>query len=122
MRNKLPKVLYFIAGIVPTEEQMREGLAHHAQFRNAGLVEGPNLEECDFVAGQVPELYAHIPRVDSAEATDFDPTTGELIGDYYLHQVARGVWNVYDDEGGLLNETPMNKADARALALENTED
>jgi hypothetical protein len=37
--------------------------------------------------------------------------------------VARGKWDVLSEDGDRLNEDgPLSKADARALALENTEE
>jgi hypothetical protein len=52
--------LYFIKGTVPTPEQLAEGNAIGARFRNADLVEGAP-EACDFVAGNIPELYQDKP-------------------------------------------------------------
>lgn len=121
MKNKRVIVLYFLMGMVPTEEEMAEGRKLQASFRNARLVEGP-VEQCDFVAGAVPDAYAHLPRAKLGEDGNisFDATSGEQVGAFYLHQVARGQWNVFDEDGNQLNEEPLNKADARALALDNT--
>lgn len=121
--KKRPVVLYFTAGMFPTEDEINEGLAMNAKFRNSQLVTAEDREVADFVAGNVPELehYQSIP-VYGEESSEVEPTDGEPIGDFYLHQVKRGEWFVLDEEGVRLNDEPLNKADARALALEHTED
>ena len=59
--TKLPRVLFFIDGSVPTfEEQLEaEKMAPcRVSFRNARLVpEEGALEDCDAVAGKVPKRY-----------------------------------------------------------------
>lgn len=119
MKIKIPVVLFFTLGMVPTEEELEAGLAARAKFRNAALHDGKR-EECDFVMGEVPDSYADVPRFGSD--SEVDPQSGEQVGAFFLHQVARGEWNVLDEDGEQLNEEPLNKADARALALANTDD
>lgn len=62
MRNvKMPFILFFIAGMIPTaqELQQRSKLRGQIGMRNASKVD-PNhaCEPCDGVAGAVPEQYA----------------------------------------------------------------
>lgn len=66
------RILFFIAGVVPTaEEQQAAAELNGAQvvFRNASAVpaEKHSLEICDGVAGEVPDLYAEA-FPDAAEA------------------------------------------------------
>lgn len=122
MKIKIPVVLFFTVTMLPTEEELEQGLAARARFRNSALHDG-KVEECDFVMGNVPEDYAHIPRYGENGAETDGGVGGEEVGAFFLQQVERGKWNVLDEDGNLLNEDgPLNKADARALALENTED
>jgi hypothetical protein len=116
MKKKLI-VLYFINGSVPSPEEQEEGDSMNARFRNAHLVEG-NPEECDFVAGAVPKIYEKFPRYGEDEHEEFDHTAGEQIGDCYLHEISRGKWDVYNEDGDKLNDAPITKAEARALAQE----
>lgn len=65
--GKLPFVLFFINGTVPTEAQAEEAASVRSRatvaFRNAHLVDGSGaeaLEECDGVMGEVPPRYAAI--------------------------------------------------------------
>lgn len=125
--KKKPVVLYFHHGAVPTDEQYKEGLSIGGRFRNADhVVPGENLEHADFVAGEVPEAYAEkYPLYGQEEggATGLDdPTSGEQVGAFWLHQIERGKWAVVNEEGEQLNEELLNKADARKLALDNTEE
>jgi len=120
MKIKIPVILFFTAGMVPTEEELAAGLAARAKFRNASLHDD-KLEECDFVMGEVPDTYDEVPRYAAGESS-ITPQSGEQVGAFFLHQVARGEWSVLDEDGEQLNEEPLNKADARALALANTED
>jgi len=59
--KKLPVVLFFIAGPVPTEEEQAQAEALegvNVKFRNASLVlPGHSPEAFDDVAGLVPEIY-----------------------------------------------------------------
>ena len=121
MKLKRPIVLYFTADMVPTEKELEDGTEANARFRNASLHAG-EVEKCDFVMGSVPEAYAHVPRYGEEELEEFDHTAGEQVGDCYLHQVRRGEWSVYDEEGSLLNEGTLTKSKARALAMEHTEE
>lgn len=128
MKIKIPTVLFFTLGMVPTEEELAQGLAARARFRNASLHQNV-VEKCDFVMGAVPEQYADVPRWAGAEAVAagnegqaVPPQAGEAVGAFFLHQVARGKWNVFNEDGAQLNEEPLSKTDARTLALENTEE
>lgn len=120
MKIHIPIILFFTVGMVPTEEELEQGLAARARFRNAALDDG-KLEKCDFVMGEVPAQYEDVPRYGAAK--EVDPEAGEAVGAFFLHQVARGKWDVLSEDGDRLNEDgPLSKADARALALENTEE
>jgi hypothetical protein len=133
MKLKKTVILYFINGHVPSAEQLEEGQAVGAKFRNANLVGPPRFdkdgnpaleEHADYVMGDVPEAYEDVPRFgDKDEHEEIeDPTAGEQVGNYYLHMISRGNWLVVDEEGERLNDEPLTKADARTLALENTEE
>lgn len=133
MKLKRPHVLYFIPSYAPTQEQAEEAMLIGAKFRNASLVDPPRLddkgdpvlpEHADFVMGEeIPEAYAHIPKWGEEDPEEIEePTSGEQVGAFYLHMIARGKWLVLSEEGEQLNPEPLNKADARTLALENTEE
>jgi hypothetical protein len=51
-------VLYFTEGRVPTKQELAEGVAMNAKFRNGSIAVGTSLEKADFVAGKVPAEYA----------------------------------------------------------------
>jgi len=58
---KPAKIIYFVSGHHPTSEQFEEAaeIRGHVVFRNAHKVPaGGALEECDGVAGDVPQVYA----------------------------------------------------------------
>lgn len=60
------RVLYFINGPVPTQEQIEEaeGIRGKVSFRNATCVTPEEaLEKCDAVAGLVPHGYKKLPFV-----------------------------------------------------------
>lgn len=67
------KVIYFLAGPVPSAEQIAaaEKLGSSSRqvvFRNATQVrDGEALEKCDFVAGNVPKQYTKVERLDEPE-------------------------------------------------------
>lgn len=73
MASLFPKVLYFIAGTTPTQDQTDEADAFGpgVAFRNATLIhpDGP-IEDADAVAGpNIPENYAEaLPNIDDREA------------------------------------------------------
>lgn len=58
-RNQKYKVLYFIEGAAPTEDQREkiEDFGPNAVFRNALYADG-SIEECTAVTGAVPASYA----------------------------------------------------------------
>lgn len=66
-----PKILFFIAGSVPTEAERNEAseIVGNVVFRNASIkCEFP--ESCDGVAGVVPDLYKKVAVVEpEAEKT-----------------------------------------------------
>lgn len=71
MIRKFPRILFFINGPLPTEEQQNEALEYgfNVAFRNADLISADGCrEECDGVAGEVPERYADKPHADEALA------------------------------------------------------
>jgi hypothetical protein len=59
---KLPRILFFISGTLPTEDDFAKAseIKGNVVFRNASAVpnEEHSLETCDGVAGAVPEIYA----------------------------------------------------------------
>ena len=71
---KLAKILYFIEGPLPTGEQQHEAanIRGDVSFRNALAVpeeEVGCLEDCDGVAGKVPDVYAQaFPSANEAVA------------------------------------------------------
>ena len=71
--NRIPRVLFFVTGNVPTEEQIEDigRFGPNASFRNAlavAQVAMSPLEECDAVAGEVPERYAAVyPNVNDLD-------------------------------------------------------
>ena len=66
---KPAKILYFADGVSPTPEDFEAASKMQAQvvFRNARAVppEGA-LEECDGVAGCIPDPYAELPTAEEA--------------------------------------------------------
>ena len=61
--NRIPKLLYFIAGMVPTDREIEDasrfgvtvGMRNRTQVSDVAM---STLEECDAVAGDVPARYA----------------------------------------------------------------
>lgn len=73
---RVPRVLYFIEGMVPTDEQKADAarFGPNVGIRNAlqvaELAMSP-LEECDAVAGKVPPRYANVyPDVSAIDTSD----------------------------------------------------
>lgn len=66
---KPAKILYFVDGVSPTPEEFEAASKMQAQvvFRNARAVppEGA-LEECDGVAGCIPDPYGELPTAEEA--------------------------------------------------------
>lgn len=62
--KKFPKIIFFTADMLPTDEEITqaEEIGAGVVFRNSKFVpENPNpgqIEECEGVAGMVPESYA----------------------------------------------------------------
>lgn len=82
MLKKFPIILFFIATAVPTAEEQAEAMQYgpNVRFRNAefGNHSGA-LEECDGVAGKVPEAYAKCPTAEDAIAKYMD-ANAEAVG------------------------------------------
>lgn len=69
---KLAKVLFFVAGNMPTQEDFEAAadLKATVSFRNASaILPDGYVEVCDGVAGEVPESYAHLPTAAEAIKT-----------------------------------------------------
>ncbi|WLJ71038.1 hypothetical protein [Sphingomonas phage Kimi] len=80
--KKLPVVLFFIAGVIPTEEEQAEAEAIEAdvKFRNASLVGLDHApEDFDDVAGAVPDVYAEAKA--AKEAADKPARKSAKAGD-----------------------------------------
>lgn len=71
---KMPKILYFCKTGLPTVEERQEAAHIKGQvvFRNASAIadanESVSPEECDGVAGEVPEIYEGFPSAEEAFA------------------------------------------------------
>ncbi len=62
MKKKYPKIIFFIKGVRPSNEEqlIAESLGLNVVFRNANYIsETGSLEKCDGVAGKVPAVYAN---------------------------------------------------------------
>ena len=60
---KPPKIIYFINSVIPTEEQKAEAASYQGVlvvFRNVRYIQSVD-EDCDGVAGLVPDCYAKHP-------------------------------------------------------------
>lgn len=80
--KKYPVILFFIASVMPTEEDYAaaEQLGPNVRFRNASMVPAEGcLEKCDGVAGQVPERYAdaYVSAEEAIEAFEQARADGE---------------------------------------------
>ena len=66
------KILFFIAGMAPTEEELVESRKIGiCTFRNASNYDAvTSAETCDFVAGLVPALYADFPKKGFAKVAE----------------------------------------------------
>lgn len=59
------KILYFINGSLPTEEDFKIAKTIDAKvcFRNVNMIgDDEKLEDCNFVLGCVPKIYNEIPE------------------------------------------------------------
>jgi hypothetical protein len=58
------KILFFINGALPTEEEKKKALSlkkHKVCFRNANFIDNSaNIEKCDFVLGEIPDSYSEV--------------------------------------------------------------
>ena len=88
MSLKLPRILFFIDGVMPTEQDRKdaESLSANVSFRNARAVpdEQHSLEMCDGVSGKVPKLYAErfpIAQVAIAESDAALEKLSKKVGD-----------------------------------------
>lgn len=76
---RFPRVIYFIAGSVPTDAERKEASALGANvvFRNASLIAPENsLEDCAGVAGAVPASYKEKPDALTVISKFLTGTTG----------------------------------------------
>ena len=76
------KVIYFLKGVSPTVEEYEDSLQYQgAVFRNAGkIVLGAPLENCDAVAGAVPDDYAAVfPMASAGMKIDDENDEADLI-------------------------------------------
>lgn len=76
-----PKILFFLAGMVPTpdEKAEAEAIGKPVAFRNASMIhDGDRIEPCDMVAGLVPEQYVSIPHAEPATPSETAPETAAL--------------------------------------------
>lgn len=72
-KKKQHKTLYFVTGVVPTEEQQLEIDAINGLvcIRNAVKVQpDENIEDFDYVAGDVPPVYAKAAAIKAEAAKD----------------------------------------------------
>lgn len=79
--NKKCKILYFVDGPAPSNEDFEaaENMKAHVVFRNARAVsDAESLEQCDGVAGLVPEIYKSKPKAEDA-IKDFKKKVEEVI-------------------------------------------
>lgn len=71
MKQFVARILFFIAGPVPTAEEYEAAarINGNVSFRNASVIgPGDRTEECDGVAGTVPDVYKKFPSADEATA------------------------------------------------------
>lgn len=97
MKDDRTLTLYFIKGAVPTAEDISESeeLSGRVVFRNSSVVtESDSIEECDFVAGNVPESYSDIPTQDDEEEAE-DPEADDEGGSVKpaLSKVTKQPWD-----------------------------
>lgn len=108
--NRVPRVLYFHRGMVPTPKQYEDGqrFAPNVGFRNAdqvGATAHSPLEECDAVAGDVPERYAAVyPNVSGVD------TGSRLLRMSDLDR-AHGPVNAVDNEAARAAKPPALNQD-----------
>ena len=79
MRPNGKKIIYFVNGSSPTEEQFKEAeLLGTSIFRNAKFIADEPLENCDGVAGEVPgrylEAFPKVTPVGQAVKTEINVT------------------------------------------------
>ena len=66
------KILFFTVGPVPTDVERSEAakIVGNVVFRNAKFAGGDSIEQCDGVAGLVPDNYRHLAGEIDAEPVD----------------------------------------------------
>ena len=66
------KILFFIADSCPTDVERSEAakIVGNVVFRNAKFANGESCEQCDGVAGLVPDNYRHLAGEIDAEPVD----------------------------------------------------
>ena len=81
-----PRILFFIAGGIPTEAELEEARAigSPVAFRNVQFVKSDSsVESCDGVAGAIPERYKDFTSANTA-ATSFAESAKKItsvVGD-----------------------------------------
>lgn len=64
----MQKILYFVMGN-PTKKQEKEASSMGAVIRNAeAWHDGDFIEQCDAVAGEIPDAYTALPRAGTQPA------------------------------------------------------
>ena len=74
---KVPRILYFVNGVLPSKEAQKEAQKYGSNvgFRNVKMLNDRDaIEECDGVAGEVPNRYKHFPKAEKVIA-DFENQT-----------------------------------------------
>ena len=62
------RVLYFIEGMFPTEQEANEAISLNACIRNANAVSSLSpIEKCSKVYGKFPESYKHLSQKKECE-------------------------------------------------------
>lgn len=82
--NKKCKILYFVDGPAPSNEDFEaaENMKAHVVFRNARAVsDAESLENCDGVAGLIPEIYKNKPKAEDAISSFYKKVEEVINGD-----------------------------------------
>ena len=81
MKFKFAKILYFVKGVMPSNEAQQIALKYgpNVAFRNANFVSDNGApEDCDGVAGDVPKLYKKFKDADEV-LKEFNERQAELM-------------------------------------------
>lgn len=73
------RILFFIAGMVPTEDEIKESnkLGFCAYRNSSNYKNATSTEQCDFVAGLVPEIYSDFPTKGAVNETQENASGNE---------------------------------------------